>query len=529
MKFKPYRTLLSLLVSISLACCLPAISQAAHFDLATATIADIQSAMTAGALTSEKLTQLYLARIDAYDQKGPTIKAFLYLNPKALEEAKALDLERKAKGPRGPLHGIPVVLKDVFDTIDMPTTGGYLPLKGVKPTKDAFVVKKLREAGAIILGKVNQSDWYAQAEMVAASTLGGNTKNPYDLTRIPGWSSAGTGASLAAYFATIGLGSETGFSIRTPTSDSNLFGLATTSGLISRDGQMWSYITGERGGPLARSVYDLCVTLDTIAGFDDNDLWTANSLGKMPSEKYVTFIDKTGLKGARVGVLKDAYAFTPSTPEGLELAAKSVKTFEDNGARVIYDLTLGVDLPKSIAKAFPTRFERIHAINHYLSRQGPSYPIKNATELLLNHPEITPKEADVELIKHPVDLDRDPEYRAVLETKAGLRQAVIDLMDKYHLDALIYPHKLHPPLKIGPAKDRERQYTPNQLSPITGLPAFIVPSGFTSDGLPIGFEILGRPWSEPTLIKLASGFEAVTKNRRIPPNTPPLSGESFDY
>src|SRR6185369_16459836 len=159
-------------------------AHAATFDLATATIADINAAFDKGALTSEKLTQLYLNRIDAYDQKGPQIKAFLYVNPNALAEAKALDAERKAKGPRSPLHGVCVVLKDVFDTADMPTTGGYLPLKGVHPTKDAFVVKRLREAGAIILGKLNQSDWYAQTEMTAASTLGGNTKNPYDLTRI---------------------------------------------------------------------------------------------------------------------------------------------------------------------------------------------------------------------------------------------------------------------------------------------------------------------------------------------------------
>ena len=515
--------------TLSVGCWVFAVAaSAATFELATATIADINAAFDKGALTSEKLTQLYLNRIEAYDQKGPAIKAFLYVNPNALAEAKALDAERKAKGPRSPLHGVCVVLKDVFDTVDMPTTGGYLPLKGVKPTKDAFVVKKLRAAGAVILGKLNQSDWYAPNEMVAASSLGGNTKNPFALDHIPGWSSAGTGAAMAAFFGTVGLGSETGFSIRTPTSDSNLYGLSTTSGLISRDGQMWSYITGERGGPMARSVYDLVATLDVIAGFDTNDLWTANSLGKMPPEQYVAFIKKDGLKGARVGVLKDAYGFKPANEEGLKLAAASIKVFEDNGARVIYDLSLGINLRDTLLKAFP-RFERIHAINHYLERQGPNYPYHNATELLLNHPEAPPRPEEAENLANPIDLDRDPQYRAFWEFKIGLRQAVIDLMDKYHLDALIYPHKLAGPLKIGPRLDPERQYEANQLSPITGLPAFIVPSGFTADGLPIGFEILGRPWSEPTLIKLASGFEAVTNNRRIPASTPPLPGEKFDY
>jgi amidase len=259
-------------------------AHAATFDLTTASGADINAAFDSGALTSEKLVRMYLARIDAYDHKGPKINAVLALNAKAIDTARALDKERKAKGPRSPLHGIPVIVKDVFDTSDMPTTGGYLPLKGVIPAKDAAIVRKLRDAGAVILAKVNQSDWYAQPDIMASSTLGGSTLNPFALDRTPGWSSAGTSAGLAAHFGTVGLGSETGFSIRTPTSDGNLFGLATTSGLISRDGQMWSYITGERGGPMAHTVYDLCVTLDIIAVFDAADLWTANSLGKMPME-----------------------------------------------------------------------------------------------------------------------------------------------------------------------------------------------------------------------------------------------------
>jgi amidase len=250
-----------------LACFLfAAAARAAHFDLSTATIADINAAFDSGALTSEKLVQLYLNRIAAYDKQGPTLNAVLYLNPNALSEARALDAERKAKGPRSPLHGIPVEVKDVYDTQDMPTTGGYLPLKGVKPTKDAFVIRRLRAAGAIILAKLNQSDWYAQSDVVGSSSAGGQNRNPYDLTRIPGVSSAGTAASMAAYFGAVGLGSETGFSVRTPSSDSNLYGLSSTSGLISRDGQMWSNITGERCGPMARSVYDLVATLDVIAG-----------------------------------------------------------------------------------------------------------------------------------------------------------------------------------------------------------------------------------------------------------------------
>lgn len=505
-------------------------SHATSLDLTTASIADLQVAMEKGSLTSEKLTQLYLARIEAYDQKGPKLAAVLYLNPNALEEARALDAERKAKGPRGPLHGIPVMVKDVFDTADMPTTGGYLPLKGVKPTKDAYVVKKLREAGAIILAKLNQSDWYAEPDNVAASTLGGNTLNPYDTTRIPGWSSAGTSAAMAAVFAAAGLGSETGFSIRTPTSDGNLFGLATTSGLISRDGQMWSYITGERGGPMARSVRDLCNVLDVIAGFDSYDLWTAQSLGKMPDKPYVSFIDPKGLHGARVGVLKEAWDFSPVEPDVVALAKKAIAVFGENGAKVFDPVSLGIDLPNYLqTNSSPSRYERIAAINQYLARQGPNYPFKNAAELLLNHPGIPGRAADKTALEHPIDLNHDPEYRATLEGRAALRAMVIALMDRYQLDALIFPHKLSRPLKIGPRNDPERKYIPNQLSPTTGLPSFVVPMGFTPDGLPVGLEIMGRPWSEPTLIKLASGFEAVTKNRQLPKTTPALTGETITY
>jgi amidase len=505
-------------------------AHAAEFNLTTASIADINAAFDSGKLTSEQLVQMYLARIKAYDHDGPKINAVLALNAKALETARALDAERKSKGPRSPLHGIPVIAKDVFDTADMPTTGGYLPLKGVHPTKDATIIRKLRAAGAIIIAKVNQSDWYAQPDIMASSTLGGSTHNPFALDRTPGWSSAGTSAGLAAHFATVGLGSETGFSIRTPTSDGNLFGLSTTSGLISRAGQMWSYITGERGGPMAHSVYDLAATLDIIAGFDSDDLWTANSLGKMPLQSYVSFIDKKGLRGARVGVLKEGWDFSPVDPAVIELAKNAIKVFGDNGAKVFEPVTLGIDLPNYLTvNNSPSRYERYQAINQYLAHQGPNYPFKNAAELLLNHPGVPMRDKEKEAIENPIDLDRDPEYRATLEGRTKLRDAVIALMDKYQLDALIYPHKLHGPLRIGPRGDAERQYKPNQLSPNTGLPAFIVPMGFTPAGLPVGLEILGRPWSEPTLIKLASGFEAVTNNRRVPGSTPALKGETVKY
>jgi amidase len=281
---------------------------------------------------------------------------------------------------------------------------------------------------------------------------------------------------------------------------------------------------------MAHSVYDLCATLDVIAGFDSADLWTANSLGKMPMQPYVSFISKQGLRGARVGVLKEAWDFKPADPEVLELAQQAIKVFGDNGAKVFEPVSLNIDLVNYLQiNGSPSRYERIHAINQYLAHQGPNYPYKNAAELLLNHPGVPGRPTDKEAVSKLIDLNRDPEYRATLEGRVKLREAVIALMDRYQLDALIFPHKLAGPLKIGPRLDPERQYTPNQLSPNTGLPSFIVPMGFTPQGLPAGLEIMGRPWSEPTLIKLASGFEAVTSNRRVPASTPPLPGERFEY
>lgn len=530
MKPRLIRLLPTFAAILSLQLTPPARLAAATFELTTATVADIEKAMAAGAITAEKLVELYLARIEAYDQQGPGIKSVLAINPEALAIARALDEEYKASGPRSPLHGIPVLAKDVFDTYDMPTTGGYVPLAGVKPDRDSTIVARLREAGAIILAKVNQSDWYSRPDIVAASTLGGNTRNPFALDRTPGWSSSGTAGGLAARFGTIGLGSETGFSIRTPTSDGNLYGISTTSGLISRAGQMWSYITGERGGPMGKSMYDICVSLDAMAGFDAEDLWTANSLGKMPLAPYVSFIDAKGLKGARVGVLAEAWDFTPQDPKVVAMAKQAIQVFKDNGAYVFDPVHLGIDLPNYLSvNSSPSRFERIEAINQYLRRQGPDYPYKTAEELLLGHEGMPTRDTDIANLKAPIDLDRDLAYRATLEGKEKLREAVLALMDKYGLDALIYPHKLHGPLKLGHREAPESEYNPNQLSPVTGLPAIIVPMGLTDENLPVGLEILGRPWSEPTLIKLASGFEAVTSNVFVPQSTPALPGESISY
>ena len=406
----------------------------------------------------------------------------------------------------------------MFDVLGMPTTGGMLPKGGVKPTKDSFVARRLREAGAVLLGKVSASSFGTVP-----------TRNPYDPTRIPGFSSSGTGASVSAWFTTVGLGTETGFSVRTPSSDCNLYGLSSTAGLISRDGVVANWLTGGRPGPMARNAYDLAVTLDAIAGFDPQDLWTAQGLGRMPAEKYVSFLRKDGLRGVRAGVLKDIYAYEATTPEGLELAARSVRVFSEHGATVLHGLTLGMDLEKTLSSkdsgSFPSRFEGVAGLDLYLSRQGEGYPFRRALDLI-GHPDVNLEQGAEERLRNPPDLDRDPEYRGLLQNREALRQAVLELMDRCRVDVLIYPHKLFPPLKIAP---RDEGPWANQLSSLSGLPAVIVPSGLSPEGHPFGFEILGRPWSEPLLLRIASGFEAETDNRRPPPHTPRLPGEVFEY
>jgi len=279
-------------------------------------------------------------------------------------------------------------------------------------------------------------------------------------------------------------------------------------------------------------MYDLCTILDTIAGFDAFDLWTAQSLGHMPDKPYISFLSKTGLRGARVGVLKEGWNFTPIEPEMEALVAAALAVFEQNGAKLVNPVSLGIDLKQYLAaNGSPSRYERIAAVDHYLARQGPNYPFHNAKELLLDHPEVPGRPANRAAIEHPTDMNHDPEYRASLEGKAALRQAVIDLMDKYKLDALIYPHRLRKAELIGTPRPPETIYNNTiQLSPITGLPALIVPMGFTPEGEPSGLEILGRPWSEPTLIKIGSGYEATAGPvRQLPRSTPVLPGESIYY
>jgi Asp-tRNA(Asn)/Glu-tRNA(Gln) amidotransferase A subunit family amidase len=501
---------------------------AAEATLATATIAEIAAALDKGSLTSEKLVQLYLARIKAYDQAGPRLNTIITLNPNALAEAKALDAERRAKGRRSPLHGIVVLAKDVFDTRDMPTSGGFKPMAKSQPTQDSFVIDRLRRSGAIILGKLNQSDWYGVASQ-GASTLAGQVLSPYNPKKSPGGSSSGTGSAMAAWFATVGLGSDTTGSIVIPSTLANLVGISATHGLVSRTGMMWSSPSQENGGPMTRSVYDAAAVLDVIAGYDASDLATQAGLGKIPAQPYTSFVSKEGLKGARIGVLREMVRGGPLHAEGTALFEKSLAQFKAAGAQIIDPVLSGLDLPESQVLAGAPTYERAAAINAYLSRLPPTAPIRTVEEMIAKGGKLV-KPAIIEAAQ--IDsLDHHPALIASMKHQQVMREAIVAAMDKYQLDAVILPYRTAVDDDVGlAAGGGGRSESRNAIASYTGLPTIVVPGGFfPSDGMPFAVQFLGRPFTEPVLIRLASGYEAASGHRKAPALTPPLAGESFTY
>jgi amidase len=502
-----------------------------EFNLQTATIEDINKAFDAGALTSEKLVQLYLNRIAAYDKKGPNINAIITLQPKALEIARALDAERKAKGPRSRLHGIPIVLKDLFDTKDMPTSAGFLPMKSSQPVLDATVVARLRDAGAIVFAKVNMSDWFGVPKKGDQSTVLGRTSNPYNTELSPSGSSGGTGASVAAAFAQAGLGSETGTSIRGPTAANSVVGLAPTRGLVPRAGQVMTSFTQERAGPLARSVYDVAAIADVIAGFDAEDLLTVGSPGRTPKMSYTTFLSKDGLRGARIGVLRDFFRKGPQHAEGVAIVEHAIDEIRKQGAVVVDGLTLGVDalplLDGTGADAFARTnyYEAQFSYNLYFRRLGSNAPIRNMDELIAKGGSLL-KPSISRAYREFRSLQANPDYLARRDTQETMALAMQELMKKFRLDAIVYPFRSVPPNKHMddyPESD-------NSFSSVSGMPALVMPAGYTqATNGPIAIEFLGMPFSEPTLFRIGYAFEQGAKLRKLPPTTPPLAGEVFSY
>ncbi len=503
--------------------------RAAEVPLSAATIADLNAAFAAGTLTSEQLVKLYLARIEAYDQRGPKLNTIITLNAKALEQARSLDAERRAGKIRGPLHGTVVLAKDVFDTKDLPTSGGYAPMAASQPDKDSFVIGRLREAGVIVLAKLNQSDWYGVGTN-GGGTLKARVISPYNPRKYGGGSSTGTGSAMAAWFGTVGLGSDTTGSITNPATLNSLVAFSTTHGLVSRTGMMWSSPRQENGGPMGRSVYDCASVLDAIAGYDASDLATEASVGRLPDRPYTSFVSKEGLKGARIGILREMVRSGPDHVEGVALFDQAVSDLAKAGAIVVDPVLTHLPLAAMQADADAADFERAHAINHYLSRLPANAPVRSVTEMIAKGGKLV-KPVIIETAKL-THLERSAGLASVYRHQDTMRAALVGLMDKYQLDGLVLPFRTATPWDID-AMPRDTWKNPevrNHLASSTGLPTMIVPGGFwPSDGMPFGLQFLGRAFSEPKLIQLASGYEATTAHRRAPASTPALPGELIRY
>jgi Asp-tRNA(Asn)/Glu-tRNA(Gln) amidotransferase A subunit family amidase len=499
---------------------------AAPFEVMEASIGDIHTAYRAGALTARQLIQKYLDRIEAYDRRGPTINAIITLNPNALDDAGRIDEAYAASGFVGPLHGIAVLVKDEIDTVGMPTTMGTLVFKEYRPTRDAFVIEKLRAAGAIILGKTTLS------EFAAGDTYGsmfGVTRNPYDLERTVGGSSGGSGASLAASFSTVALGEETFASIRRPGAWNAVVALRPTPGLVSRSGMWDGYPTlNAQMGPMARNIRDLAHLLDVMVGYDSEDPLTAAGVG-MAEGSYLQALDEDGLRGARIGILREPIG-NNSDPESDDFKKvdsafqQSVAELRAAGAILVDPLEIP-DLKELLAKRASDEIASDEALRRYLAR-NPNSPyrtredIANAPALLEGYPR--PRLDRWEI---PLPVTEPAEYLEYLRARDQLMINILKMMADHRLDAIVHKTVEHQPNLI------EDGINPPYLS-ARGVPALntflaysaiiTAPSGFTSDGLPVGITFFGRPYSEPLLLKLSYAYEQATHHRRPPATTPGL-------
>lgn len=502
---------------------------AATFTLETASVRSINDAFSAGALSSESLTQLYLNRIDAYDD---VLNSIIYLNPNALEEAKALDLERQASGPRGPLHGIPILLKDNIDTFDMPTTAGSLALEGSIPPDDAFLAASLREAGAIILGKASLTEYanfLANGMPAGYSSLNGYTFNPYNPVPLeggdgrpalsPGGSSAGSAAAVAAGFAPLSIGTETSGSILSPGNQNSIVGIKPTVGLISRDGVIPIAASQDTAGPFGKTVEDVAYLLGALTSVDPSDPATATSEGLF-FEDYTQFLDKSALSGARIGIPKEFF-WEPLTAEQIGLVEEALATIQSLGAELVFEEIETVDELSGFNSSVLT-YEFKRDLNAYLASLGPDAPVKTLADVLAFN------EANAEAaLKYgqaraaaAEEKDLSPESADTLQYLAdraadlllAKEQGIDAYMDANSLDAVLFPATRG--ASIG-AK--------------AGYPSIIVPGGYLGDGSPYGITFLAKAYEEPKLIGLGYAYEQASKKRVAPELFPALSGETIEY
>lgn len=487
-----------------------------RFAVEEATINEIQKAIRAGEITCRQLVEYYLNRIETYDQ-STGLNSIVVINPNALKRADELDREFKQTQRLHPLHGIPIIIKDNYETKDLQTAAGSLALKGFIPPDDAYQVRKLRESGAIILAKSNMAEW-AFSPMQTESSIAGTTRNPYDLERVPAGSSGGTAAAVATNFGAVGLGTDTGNSIRGPSSHCCLVGIRSTMGLTSRDGIIPLYLRNDIGGPMARTVEDAVKILEVISGYDPADPITEKGKDKIPV-RYMQFLDREGLRGARIGVFRYYTDKPTADPQIIELLERAIHDMKTQGAEIV-DPFFIPDFEELTKDIWCDMFR--HDLNHYLDSLGDKAPFKTLADIVNTglYSQYIEKRLERAL---QVPITRDPMCKDLYNEPRNItfRKAVLNAMDEHHLDAIVYPTWSNPPRKIGdnesPAGDNSQLIPPH-----TGFPAITVPMGFTYDNLPAGLQIVGRLFAEPDIIKIAFAYEQTTKHRRPPSKFPPL-------
>ena len=491
------------------------------FEFDEITIVDLQDAMKSGKHTARSVAEKYLARIDQIDKQGPAINSIIELNPDALAIADALDKERKDKGVRGPLHGVPVLIKDNIDTADkMMTTAGSLALLGSRPSKDSAVAQKLREAGAVILGKTNLSEWAnirSDHSTSGWSGRGGQTKNPYALDRNPCGSSSGSGAAVSANLCAAAIGTETNGSIVCPSSSNGLVGIKPTVGLVSRAGIIPISHTQDGAGPMCRTVHDAAIVLGALTGIDDQDAATADSREHSYTD-YTQFLKADGLRGARIGVVRKTFGFSEKVDKVME---EALDTMKKQGAILIDPAPIETAGKFGDSEFLVLLYELKADLNAYLARLGASAPVKTLQDII----DFNEKNREKEMPYFGQDTFLKAQEKGPLTTQEYLdalaknrqlarKEGIDATMDKNNLDALIGPTG-------GPAWLTDHINGDSfgggssGTAAVAGYPNITVPAGFIS-GLPVGISFFGRAWSEPVLIRVAYAFEQATNVRKAP-------------
>jgi amidase len=473
------------------------------FDIVEKDLGDLQAALREGRVTSVQLVDLYRERIDRFDKRGPAINAFITLNERARDEAENLDRERQAGRTRGPLHGIPIIIKDNFITADMPTTAGTLALEGFRANRDAFQIGKLREAGAIFLGKTNLHE--LAAGITSVSSAGGQTLNPYDRSRNPGGSSGGTAAAVASSFGAAGMGTDTCGSIRIPAAHNNLWGLRPTMGLSSRDGVVPLAHSQDVAGPIARSVTDLALLLNATVGVDPADPATEAGRNHVP-RSYLEFMGDSSLVNVSIGVVDSLMGRAREDEEVRHIVSGAIDTLGSMGAGTT-DIDIDVEslLRDTSTIAHEFKFDLMDFLEAHRA------PVRSLDEILRSG--LYRTELDTTFRQRNAVEERDsPAYRTALARRTAATNTVQGVMRARGLTLLAYPTIRRKAEKVGVAQPG----TNCQLSATTGWPAISMPAGFTEDGLPVGLELLGLPFSEGTLLRVAYAYERLTQPRRAP-------------